>query len=121
MSTPDQLAVASLWGYAERCAAKKIPVDEAVAGLRAITTRPDLLAQAAGVMSGSAGPLPGERRWRIDAARLLVQAGADREQLPRWIRQGRTNVEHGLGWSTGQEWPDDLDQVLAEVLEGLNP
>lgn len=117
MSTRDQLAVASLWGCAQRHAAKRTPVDEAVAELRGITTRGDLLAQTAGVMAGAGGRLPAEQKWAIDAARLLVQAGADVELLPRWIRQGRTNIERGSGWSMGHEWPEDVDQVLAAVLD----
>jgi hypothetical protein len=119
VSTPDQIAVAQLWGHAERCAAERIPVDEAVAGLRAISERPDLLAQAAGTMAGSAEPHLASRKGRIDAARLLVQAGADREQLARWIAQGRQNAARGSGWTSGVAWPDDLDQVLADVLDGV--
>lgn len=118
MSTRDQIAFASLWGHAERCMAKRFAVAEAVAGLREITTRPDLLAQTAGTMAGSAEPGRPERQWRIDAARLLVRAGADRALLPRWIEQGRQNAVRGTaGRGISHEWPDDLDDVLAEVLD----
>ena len=119
MSTPDQIAVAMLWGHAERCVAKRIPVDEAVVGLREITTRPDLLAQAAGTIAGSADADTPERAWHMRAARLLVQAGADRERLPRWIQQGRQNATQPArpGWGIPRVWPDDLDELLAEILD----
>lgn len=120
MSTRDQLAVASLWGCAQRHAAKRTPVNEAVAELRAISTRGDVLARAAGTMAGAGGRLPAETQWAIAAARLLVQAGADVELLPRWIQQGRTNVAHGSGWTMGHEHLDDLDQVLADILNGVD-
>lgn len=113
----DGVVVAMLWGASERLAAQRIPLEQALAELREITDRPDLLARCAGVMAGSAEPRLGSRQQRIDAARLLVRAGADREQLPRWLRQGRDNVSHGAGWCAGMKWPDDLDQVLADVLD----
>jgi|SRR5579859_1766692 len=122
MSTKDQLAVAMLWGHAERCVAKSILVDEALSGLRQISTRPDLLAQTAGLIAGSADSGTPERAWRIRAARLLIQAGADRELLPRWIKQGRRNVMQPArpGWGIPREWPDDLDGLLAEILDGAD-
>ena len=120
MSTSDQIACAQLHGHALRCVMHRTPVDESVAGLREITTRPDLLAQAAGILAGAADPGIGERPWRIAAARLLLLAGADRALLPGWIEQGRWNATHGGAWATGSAWPDDLDEVLAEVLDGLS-
>lgn len=123
MSTRDQIAVAMLWGHAQRCVANKFPVDEAVKGLQEISTRPDLLAETAGTMAGSADArMPGERTWAIDAARLLVRAGADVELLPRWIAQGRRNAIQPPrpGWGIPHVWPDDLDEVLAAVLDGLD-
>jgi len=115
VSTPDQIAVAKLWGRAERCVWEKVPLDEAVASLREVTTRPDLLAEAAGVMAGSAAPRIEERAPRIAAARLLVRAGADREALPQSMAQGRRNASRPSMFGIPQVWPDDLDQVLAEV------
>jgi hypothetical protein len=116
MSTREQIAVAQLEGHAMNCIHRARPVGEAVSGLQEITTRPDLLAEAAGVLAGAADPEIGERPWRIAAARLLVAAGADRELLPKYIEQGRRNVSRPAGWGTGRVWPDDLDQVLADVL-----
>jgi hypothetical protein len=118
VSTHDQLIAASLFGQAMLCVHRDLPVDEAVAGLREITTRPDLLAQAAGILAGSADPETGERPWRITAAQLLVRAGADRALLPGWIARGRRNASRPTGWG-GRDWPDDLDQVLADILDGL--
>lgn len=116
MSTRDQIATAQLHGAAMRCVHRQVPVDEAVAILREITTRPDLLAEAAGILAGAADPDTGERPWRITAARFLVAAGADRELLPGWIERGRRNVTHPVGRGTSRVSPDDLDQVLADVL-----
>jgi hypothetical protein len=118
MSSRDQLAIAALFGQAERCVHQSVPVDEAVASLQEITERPDLLARAAGILAGSADPETGERPWRIAAARLLVRAGADRASLPQWIRQGRSNASRPSGWGAAREWPDDLDQILTQVLAG---
>jgi hypothetical protein len=119
MSTPDQLVVASLQDQALRCVHRSLPVDEAVASLRKITTRSELLAQGAGILAGSADPDTGGRPERIAAARLLVRAGADRDVLPVWIQQGRWNASSTSGWDTQRVWPDDLDQVLADVLDGM--
>jgi hypothetical protein len=117
MSTPDQIAVAKLWGRAERCVWEKFPLDEAVASLWEVTTRPDLLAEAAGLMAGSAGPRIEERSPRIAAARLLVQAGADRELLPKWLAQGRENASRP-GWGIQPVWPDgDLGDLLTAILD----
>jgi hypothetical protein len=117
VSTPDQIAVAKLQGHAQHCVWEKFPVDEAVAGLREITTRADLLARAAGSMAGSADPDSPERAWHIGAARLLVLAGADHELLPQWIAQGRRNASRPSMFSNPRPWPDDLDQVCADVLD----
>lgn len=116
MSTRAQIAVAQLHGHALYCVRHELSVDEAVAGLREITARPDLLAEAAGILVGAANPKTGERGWHIAAARFLVAAGADRELLPKWIERGRWNASRGGAWSTNSAWPDDLDQVLADVL-----
>lgn len=116
MSTRNQIAVAQLHGYAMNCVHKERPVDEAVAGLREITERPDLLAEAAGILAGAADPVTGERPWRIAAARFLVAAGADRELLPGYIEQGRRNATRGGAWNTSRGMPDDLAEVLADIL-----
>jgi hypothetical protein len=116
MSTRDQITVAQLQGQATHCVHHGTPAEVAVTELREITQRPDLLAHAAGILAGAADPQAAERPWRIAAARLLVQAGADRAQLPRWIAKGRSNVSSPVGWGTQRIWPQDLDQVLAEIL-----
>jgi hypothetical protein len=116
VSTPDQIAVAKLMGRAQRYVWEKVPLDEALAGLREASTRGDLLAEAAGVTAGSA-EYNAARPSAIAAARLLVQAGADRELLPKWIAVGRQRASRPSMFSTPRPWPDDLDQVLAEVLE----
>jgi hypothetical protein len=119
VSTRDQLAVATLHGAASRLVAQSVLADEAVAELRRVTTRPDLLAQAAGILAGAAEPHLWERASRLAAARLLVAAGADRELLPRFIAEGRRNATQGVrGVVHARPWPDDLGQVLADVLDG---
>lgn len=66
--------MARLYGAAGRHANQGLPEQEAIAELHAITTRPDLLGQAAGMFQASDDPWP-ERNRR--AARLLLAAGAD--------------------------------------------
>lgn len=118
VSTRDQIAVAQLWGCAQRCVSSKIPAAEAVASLREITTRADLLAQAAGLIAGSGHPDDPTYACHLGEARLLVQAGADRELLPRWIAEGRQNAAQSRpGLGVAPVWPDDLDEVLAEILD----
>jgi hypothetical protein len=119
MSTRDQIAVAQLDGQARYCVNHRLPEAEALASLREIAARPDLLAQAAGMMAGAIDPDSPERPGRIAAARLLVAAGADRAALPGWIERGRWNVRRPIGWGTARELGDDLGRVLADLLEGL--
>ncbi len=64
----------------------------AVAELQGITSRPDLLAQAAGVMTGFSRGGPYERRDGI-AAGFLVAAGADESLIEQWIEVGRKRAE----------------------------
>ena len=94
-----------------------MPPDEAITSLREITERPDLFAQAAGILAGAVDRRsPGEYTRRIAAARLCVAAGADREALPRWLAVGRRNATRKTGPGGAPDWPDDLDKVLADVL-----
>lgn len=74
----DRILVARLYGAAGRHANQGVPDDEAIAELRGITTRPDLLAQAAGMFRASDHPWP---EWNAHAVRLLLDAGADPELL----------------------------------------
>jgi hypothetical protein len=86
---PDRILVARLSGTAVRLARAGGPIDQAVAGLRDLAGgRGDMLAETAGVMAGA---------WtaRVDtgdhlvAAGLLVLAGADHDQIARWVEVGR--------------------------------
>lgn len=121
MSTRDQIAVASLHGEALHCVHRNIPAAEAVERLREITTRPDLLAEAAGILAGTVKPDSPERPWHITGARLLVQAGADRDALPTAQQKGRSNLSRPIGWGKPEPWPDDLGQVRADILDGIEP
>jgi hypothetical protein len=78
-----------LSGTAIRLARASGPIDQAVAELRELAGgRGDLLAETAGVMVGA---------WsvRVDTgdhllgAGLLVLAGADHDQIARWVEVGR--------------------------------
>ena len=73
----DRILIARLYGVTQRHASHgTADTDEAVAELHGITTRPDLLALAAGALGG------GYDEWeeRQEAAvRLLLRAGADPE------------------------------------------
>jgi hypothetical protein len=89
---PNRILCARLSGTAIRLARAGGPIDEAVAELRALAGgRGDLLAEEAGVMAGA---------WssRVDtgdhllAAGLLVMAGADHDQIARWVEVGRERV-----------------------------
>ena len=88
----DRILCAQLSGTAKRLAWAGGPIDDGVAELRALAGgRGDLLAEEAGVMAGA---------WsvRVDtgdyllAAGLLVLAGADHEQIARWVDVGRERV-----------------------------
>jgi hypothetical protein len=90
---PDRILCARLSGTAIRLARAGGPIDEAVAELRDLAGgRGDLLAEAAGLMAG----------WwsmRVDgggdavAVGLLVLAGADHDQIARWVEVGRERAE----------------------------
>lgn len=68
---------------------------DAVAEVRSVTTRPDLLAELAAVMRGVASsrlaPPEVERHERV--AELLIEAGADTSLLAHWAEVGRKRVE----------------------------
>jgi len=119
VSSPDRIARAQLDGHARYCVHHRVPADVAVAGLREITTRPDLLAEAAGAVAGTVHPSSPERPGRVAAGRLLVAAGADLDALPHWLAVGRSRAERPIGWGREEAWPDDLDALYAELTEGL--
>jgi len=51
-------------------------------------TRPDLLAECAGLALGVGDRHPDSGRYR-QMARLCIDAGADQQQIPGWILVGR--------------------------------
>lgn len=113
MSTPDQLKLAMLSGHAQYCVMRRLGREEAVAGLREITKRPDLLARCAGNLIGTTDTELGEWPRRRDAARFLVAAGADREQIARWAEAGRETATRN---HPSKIWHEELGALLAEVL-----
>lgn len=91
--------IAALHGTAWRRASERGPIDEAVAELRGIARgRADLLAEAAGITAGA---------WTMRSATsvgtelltagLLLYAGADLSQLPKWVELGRQRAGESLG------------------------
>lgn len=115
MSTPDQLRVAELHGHALYCVHHRVPAEQAAASLREISVRPDLLAQAAGVIIGASKRDLGDWPVRRAAARALIDAGADRGLLPAWVARGRENLLRGVRGAR-LDLPEDLDVLLAETL-----
>ena len=95
-----------------------MPEDEAIASLSEISMDPEALAHAAGILAGTARRGTDYER-RIAAARLLVVAGANRERLQYWIDVGRYNATRPTGPGGKPDWPDDLDRVVADVVDGL--
>lgn len=82
---PDRVLVARLNGTAVRLARAGGSINEAVAELRDLASgRPDLLAEEAGLMLGSRSVDldPGDG---FVAAGLLMLAGADHNQIARWV------------------------------------
>jgi hypothetical protein len=89
---PDRILCARLSGTAVRLARAGGPIDEAVAELRALAGgRGDLLAETAGVMAGW-WSVRVEGGDHLLAAGLLVLAGADHDQIARWVEIGRERV-----------------------------
>jgi len=89
---PDRLLVAALFGTARHHARYQPPTESeteaAVAELREITSRPDLLAEVAGVLIGAHAGKLDETRAKV-AAGFCVAAGADPEHLEWWVATGR--------------------------------
>jgi hypothetical protein len=89
---PDRILCARLSGTATRLARAGGPIDEAVAELRALAAgRGDLLAEQAGIAVGAWSVRAGTADELL-AAGLLVLAGADHDQIGRWIEVGRERV-----------------------------
>ena len=122
-SDPDGMAVARLMGRVAYVLAHKLPREQAIAELRAISDSPRLLAEAAGVIAGASKW--GLCHWptELGRARLLVEAGADRDLLPQWVKTGIERTKRGsrrgepLALAVASQ--DEVDQVLGELLEGL--
>jgi 5-hydroxyisourate hydrolase-like protein (transthyretin family) len=86
---PDRILVARLSGTAVRLARAGGPIDEAVAELRTLAEgRGDLLAETAGVMAGT-WSVRVETGDYLVAVGVLVLAGADHDQIARWVEVGR--------------------------------
>ena len=96
---PDRILSARLSGTAVRLARAGGPIDEAVAELRALAGgRGDVLAETAGVMAGWWSVRIGTGTDVI-AVGLLVSAGADHDQIGRWVEVGReraTTPRHSI-------------------------
>jgi hypothetical protein len=89
---PDRILCARLSGTAVRLARGGGPIDESVAELRELAGgRGDLLAETAGIMAGWWSVRIGTGTDVI-AVGLLVCAGADHDQIGRWVEVGRERV-----------------------------
>lgn len=95
----DRLAIAGISGIASRHASRckvwgeptDAEIDVAVAELRSrgYDQRPDLLAQWAGIVLGSAEQRGYGREKAAAEAAILIAAGADESLIPRWIAVGK--------------------------------
>jgi hypothetical protein len=109
----DRIITAHLHGAATRHAGWRDPQgparEAAIRELREIATvtprakhgaihqpagvlRADLLAEVAGVLLGAAGHLSRSEQNRI-AAGLLIEAGADKDLIPKWTTIGRERTQ----------------------------
>ena len=93
----DRLLVARISGIAKRHARWREPTEAeiaaAVADLRELAgDRPDLLAEEAGIELGFHEGDLDEPRAKA-AAQLLIAAGADERQIPRWVEEGRRRAK----------------------------
>ena len=89
----DRIIVAQLAGTARRYARGReltdAEHDRAVAELIEVASgRPDLLAECAGLAAGFHQGDPDEAA-HLQAAQLCIDAGADRQLIPRWAEIGR--------------------------------
>jgi hypothetical protein len=95
----DRILYARIAGAASRHARHRrlseAEYQAAVAGLAATALgRADLLAQCAGLSIGShEGDL--DEAHYLRAAQLCIDAGADNEQIPRWILEGKRRADIG--------------------------
>jgi hypothetical protein len=101
-SDADRLLTARLMGTANRHSQRReLTGDEraaAVAELRELAAgRADLLAEVAGLELGFHEGAIDETQHH-QAARLLIDAGADPALLPHWIEEGRQRRENPIGF-----------------------
>src|SRR5450432_3218504 len=92
-SDPDKFRLARITGTAGHYARPhRLSDDQETEALAHITAaaagRTDLLAHAAGILLGFNEGTTDEPRARLTAD-LLIKAGADPHQIPRWTAEGR--------------------------------
>lgn len=98
---PDRFRLARINGaaghYAHHlCELTSEQEGEALASITAAAAgRTDLLAHAAGILLGFHEGTPGEARARLTAS-LMIKAGADQDQIPRWTEEGRRRAHPGI-------------------------
>ena len=97
---PDRFRLARINGaaghYAHLRELTSEQEDEALATITmAAAGRTDLLAHVAGILLGFHEGTPGEARAR-HTADLLIKAGADQRQIPRWTEEGRRRAHPSL-------------------------
>jgi hypothetical protein len=107
---PERVLAARITGTAARYARGARPLTvaeetEAVARITEVAAgRSDLLAQVAGLAIGFYEGTLNEPRHQ-QAAQLLIKAGANQEQIPGWIEEGRRraraakHIPYTGGWS----------------------
>ena len=107
MSTKDQLLYSALHGTAMRYTAERRNLDTSIEELRQIADgRNDILAEAAGITSGSWYASPATHvGYELIGAGMLILAGGcrglpmDYDELERWTRVG---YERGMASRRGE-------------------
>jgi|HubBroStandDraft_4_1064222.scaffolds.fasta_scaffold1278365_1 hypothetical protein len=104
---PDRITIAEIMGTAYRHARMRALGGaghrQAVTALTEVAAgRADLLAECAGIAAGSH---EGERDEALHllAAQLCIDAGAAKDQIPRWIEEGRRRAAIARHRLTGPE------------------
>jgi hypothetical protein len=118
-TAPDRILRAALTGTASHCVDLMLPLDEAIAAIREVSDRPDLLADVAGQLAGATDPAWFDWSRRRAQARLLVAAGADRSLLRAAVERGRARLREPI--AADGEVPVDVDDVVAEIIWPQDP